>query len=71
MCPETLGTKKFQTRKKILGVKTFESKKIVGSKIFLNRILGPKSFFMLPGQMSPWQLASFKDGPRILALKFG
>ena len=26
---------------------------------------------MLPGQMSPWQLASFKDDARILALKFG
>ena len=26
---------------------------------------------MLPGQMSPWQLASVKDGPRNLPLKFG
>ena len=26
---------------------------------------------MLPGQMSPWQLASVKDGPRNLILKFG
>ena len=26
---------------------------------------------MLPGQMSLWKLASVKDGPRNLALKFG
>ena len=26
---------------------------------------------MLPGQMSPLQLASFKYGPKILPLKFG
>ena len=26
---------------------------------------------MLPGQMSPWQLGSVKDGPRNLPLKFG
>ena len=26
---------------------------------------------MLPGQMSPWQFASFKYGPKLLPLKFG
>ena len=26
---------------------------------------------MLPGQMSPYQLASFKHGPKIPPLKFG
>ena len=29
-----------------------------------------RTYHMLPGQMSPGQLASFKHGPKILPLKF-
>ena len=73
--PIKLQVQKFLAQQIYWVRKNYGSEKILGLKNFGSQKLRPhkKCWYglMLYGQMSPYQLASFKNGPRTLPLKFG